>query len=105
MDISGLEPLSESFSDAERKAFLYGMNLAETLAEIQKEWVVALRNRTNEIHTILDRDMVGDIKEYVEREIANVKVSWDALPADSGISGSEQYRVVHIRPTGISNRH
>lgn len=91
-----LEPLSESFSDAERKAFIYGMNLAETLAEIQKEWVVAQRNRMNEIHTILDRDMVGDIKEYLEREIANVKVSWDPVPADAGIGGSEQYRVVHI---------
>ena len=43
------------------------------------------------------RDMVGDIKECVEREIAKVKVTWDSLPADSGIAGAEQYRVVHIR--------
>ncbi len=90
------EPLSESFSKAEMEAFQYGMNLAEYLATIQSEWLVAKRKGLGEIHTILHREFVGDIKLYLEREIS-VKVSWEALPAGgAGIPSPDDYRVVHI---------
>ena len=89
------EALSESFSKAEREAFHYGMNLAETLATIQQEWVAAKRKGLGEIHTILHREFVGDIKLYLEGEI-NAKVSWETVPVGAGIDLPEDYRVVHI---------
>ncbi len=90
------EALSESFSRTELAAFHYGMNLAEHLATIQNEWVVAKRKGLGEIHTILHREFVGDIKLYLEREIS-VKVSWEGLPeGGAGIPSPEDYRVVHI---------
>ncbi len=89
------EPKSESFSRAERDAFHYGMNLAEYLATIQQEWIAAKRKGLGEIHTILHREFVGDIKVYLEREI-NAKVSWEAVPVGAGLDSPEDYRVVHI---------
>jgi hypothetical protein len=89
------EPMSHSFSKSERDAFHYGMNLAEYLATIQQEWIVAKRKGLGEIHTILHREFVGDIKVYLEGEIG-AKVFWEAVPSGAGLESPEDYRVVHI---------
>ncbi len=86
----------ESFSQAELNAFHYGLNLADYLAAITNEWGVAKRKREGEIHTVVHKEFVEDLKIMLERELS-VRISWEPLPeGGAGIPSPEDYRVVHI---------
>jgi hypothetical protein len=86
----------ESFSDAELAAFHYGLNLADYIAAITNEWGIAKRKREGEIHTVVHKEFVEDLKIMLERELS-VRISWEPLPeGGAGIPSPEDYRVVHI---------
>ncbi len=85
-----------SFSNGELDAFHYGLNLADYIAAITNEWGLASRKKEKEIHTIVHKEFVEDLKIMLERELS-VRISWEALPeGGAGIPSPEDYRVVHI---------
>lgn len=96
MDLSGVVSKMSEFSRSELAAFHYGLNLADYIAAITNEWGVAQRKKEKEIHTIVHREFVADLKTMLEGELP-VKISWEALPeGGAGIPKPEDYRVVHI---------
>lgn len=95
-DDAGVSSKMNGFSKGELDAFHYGLNLADYIAAITNEWGLAQRKKEKEIHTIVGREFVADLKTMLESEL-RIKITWESFPDGyTGIATPEFYRVVHI---------